>query len=197
MAKVMSDKQLVKLIEAAIFSAEHALSIKALKQLVASEQLVSTKQINLALEQLKQDYDQRGVHLVEVASGYRFQVAPAQAAILNTVKQEKPVKYSQALLETLTLIAYKQPITRGEIEDIRGVSVSSHIIKMLTERAWIKIVGQKEVPGRPALYGTTALFLDYFGLKSIKQLPELMPLSESAITESAMQDIITSNATED
>jgi len=186
----ISDKKLTLLIEAAIFSSDHPVSVQQLKDKVLAGYQVSKKRILHQLVELSSLYDQRGIELVEVASGFRFQVKSTLATELLPISQEKPQKYSQALLETVALIAYKQPITRGEIEDIRGVSVSSHIIKTLVERHWVKTVGHKEVPGRPLMYATTKAFLDYFSLKSLKQLPELMPISESTITSSDIHDII-------
>jgi segregation and condensation protein B len=120
----------------------------------------------------------RGFELAEVASGWRFQVATDLAPWVNRLWEEKPQKYSRALLETLALIAYRQPITRSDIEEVRGVAVSSHIIKTLAEREWIKVVGHRDVPGRPSLYATTRQFLDYFGLKSLEELPTLGELKD-------------------
>ena len=120
---------------------------------------------------LELDYRPRGIQLKEVASGYRFQSLDSLSPWLSRLWQESSPKYSRAMLETLALIAYRQPITRGEIEQVRGVAVSSNIIKTLTEREWIKVIGHKEVPGRPALYATTKQFLDYFSLKSLSDLP--------------------------
>ena len=136
----------------------------------------------MPLAEITMAYQDRAIHLVEVASGYRFQVVDAIASEIVVLFQDKAPKYSRAILETLALIAYRQPITRGEIEDVRGVAVSSHLIKTLLERDWIKEVGHKEVPGRPALLATTKEFLDYFSLKSLAQLPQLMPLSQSSLT---------------
>lgn len=157
------------LIEAAIFIADKPLALETLQQHFS----LNRKQIKAIIAQLQQEYLHRGIELVNVASGYRFQAKAQLSEKLTVLFTEKAPKYSRALLETLALIAYKQPITRGEIEDIRGVAVSSHIMKTLLERYWIKILGHKEVPGRPALYGTTKEFLDYFGLASLEQLPEL------------------------
>lgn len=126
-----------------------------------------------ALEEIAADCEGRGFELKEVASGWRFQVRAETAPWVNRLWEEKPQKYSRAVLETLALVAYRQPITRGDIEEIRGVAVSSHIIKSLTEREWIKVVGHRDVPGRPGLYATTRQFLDYFNLKSLDELPSL------------------------
>jgi len=174
--KKIDDKQVVKLIEAAVFVADKPLSKNQIKSTVLSPYQVSAQQFNRAIKQLIADYQDRGIVFLEVASGYRFQAIDEVAEELSLLFQEKPPKYSRALLETLALIAYKQPITRGEIEEVRGVAVSSHIMKTLQDREWIKVVGNKEVPGRPALYATTKAFLDYFSLTSLAQLPELMPV---------------------
>jgi segregation and condensation protein B len=127
---------------------------------------------------LAADYENRGIELVEVASGWRIQVRPRTGEIVSRLWQERPSKYSRALLETLALVAYRQPITRSEIEEIRGVSISSTIMRTLQERNWIRTVGHREVPGRPELLGTTREFLDYFGLKSLDQLPTLAELKD-------------------
>ncbi len=180
----INPQQLKQLIEAAIFVADKPLSIEALKQTVLSDIKVNKAAIKQLLDEIEDDYSTRGVNLLKLASGYRFQAAPQLGGYLGRMWQEKPAKYSRALLETLALIAYKQPITRGEIENVRGVSVSSNIIRTLSERGWIKVVGHKEVPGRPSLYGTTNVFLDYFSLTSLSQLPELIePESLDAIAK--------------
>lgn len=177
-------QQLKQLIEAAIFASDKPLSIEGLKQTVLIDVKVNKAAIKQLLDEIEDDYSTRGVNLIKLASGYRFQAAPHLGSLLGRMWQEKPAKYSRALLETLALIAYKQPITRGEIENVRGVSVSSNIIRTLSERGWIKVVGHKEVPGRPSLYGTTNVFLDYFSLTSLSQLPELIePESLDAIAK--------------
>ena len=130
------------------------------------------------LKQLQQDYTNRGIELKEVASGYRFQARPDYAFWVNRLFDERSPRYSRALLETLALIAYRQPITRSEIEDIRGVSVNSSIIKTLQEREWIRVVGHRDVPGRPELLATTREFLDYFNLKKISELPPLSSIKD-------------------
>ncbi|QOL24685.1 SMC-Scp complex subunit ScpB [Thalassotalea sp. LPB0316] len=174
--KKIDDKQVVKLIEAAVFVADKPLSKNQIKSTVLSPYQVSSQQFNQAITQLIADYQDRGIRFLEVASGYRFQAVDEVAQELSILFQEKAPRYSRALLETLALIAYKQPITRGEIEEVRGVAVSSHIMKTLQDREWIQVVGHKEVPGRPSLYATTKAFLDYFSLTSLAQLPELMPV---------------------
>lgn len=165
-------QQLKQAIEALLFVAEKPLTEQQLVEHFAAEN-VSRKQVRQVLEELQQDYQERGVQLVNVASGYRFQTRHELGDIISRLWQEKPARYSQALLETLALIAYRQPITRGDIEEIRGVSVSSSIMKTLQERGWIKVVGHREVPGRPQLYATTAEFLDYFSLRDLSELPAI------------------------
>ena len=134
--------------------------------------------VRAALDALSADYTQRGIELREVSSGYRIQVRADHAEALRPLWSERPARYSRALLETLALIAYRQPITRGEIEDIRGVSVSSSIVKTLLEREWVRVVGHRDVPGKPAMYGTTRQFLDYFSLKSLADLPTLAEIRD-------------------
>ena len=196
-------EQLKQLIEAAIFASDKPMSIDDLKTTVLSEIKVNKAAVKQLLDEIEDDYALRGVNLVKLASGYRFQAAAHLGGLLGKMWQEKPAKYSRALLETLALIAYKQPITRGEIENVRGVSVSSNIIRTLTERDWIKVVGHKEVPGRPSLYGTTSTFLDYFTLTSLSQLPELIePESLDAIakkleTEFMGQDLSSAGQTQE
>jgi len=174
MGDKLNEELIVKIVEAAIFAAEQPMTVDKLKQTVFADEVISKAKIKQAIEDLQSKYAQSGVALMKVASGYRFQARQDLSPWLSNLWTEKPTKYSRALLETLALIAYKQPITRGEIENVRGVSVSSNIIRTLTDRSWIKVVGHKEVPGRPSLYATTNEFLDYFSLSSLSQLPELM-----------------------
>jgi len=134
--------------------------------------------VRKALAELARDCDGRPMELVESASGWRLQIRSAYATRLSKLWQERPSRYSRALLETLALIAYRQPITRGEIEDVRGVTVNPNIVRTLTERGWIRVVGHREVPGHPELLGTTREFLDYFGLKSLDELPSLAALKD-------------------
>ncbi|WP_371193421.1 SMC-Scp complex subunit ScpB [Glaciecola sp. SC05] len=175
----INDVQLKQLLEAAIFVADTPLSIEKMRATVLSEFDVSIRQLNKVIKELELDYAPRGIQLVKVASGYRFQSNSGLGQILSRLWQETVPKYSRAMLETLSLIAYKQPITRGEIEEVRGVAVSSQIIKSLMERDWIKVVGHKEVPGRPALFATTPTFLDYFALSSLSELPSADMFDES------------------
>jgi segregation and condensation protein B len=170
MAKI-SKTQLKQLVEAAIFVADSPLTTEQLQTSVLDGLNVSKNALNEVLKELTLDYQARGIQLIEVASGYRFQSVDSLSPWLSKLWQEQAPRYSRAMLEILSLIAYRQPITRGEIEDVRGVSVSSHIIKSLSERGWIKVVGHKEVPGRPSLYATSKGFLDYFSLKSLSELP--------------------------
>ena len=167
----LSPVQLKQLVEAAIFVAEQAVSKQELQGTVLDGLGVSSQSLNTVLEDIRLDYQDRGIQLIEVASGYRFQSMHSLSPWLSKLWQEQAPRYSRALLEILSLIAYRQPITRGEIEDVRGVSVSSHIMKSLSERGWVKVVGHKEVPGRPSLYATTKEFLNYFSLKRLSDLP--------------------------
>ena len=171
----MQIEQLKPIIEAALLAASQPLSVAQLGELFVEEDEVDRAQIAMALEALAEDCHSRGVELKEVASGFRYQVRQEVHPWVSRMWTEKPSRYSRALLETLALIAYRQPITRPEIEQIRGVVVSSNIIKTMEEREWIRVVGHRDVPGKPALFGTTRGFLDYFNLKSLDELP---PLSE-------------------
>lgn len=174
---MMNVEQMKQIIEAAIMAAGEPLSLERLARLFDEPQ-PTTKELRAVLDALQHDYMQRGIELKEIASGYRFQVRAELAPWVSKLWEERPARYSRAVLETLALIAYRQPITRAEIEEIRGVAVSTHIIKTLTEREWVKVVGHRDVPGRPALYSTTKQFLDYFNLQSLEQLPALSQLQE-------------------
>jgi len=189
----MQEKQLKQTLEAAIFAADAPLSVAQLVTLLTPYQ-VSKARITAALQSIEQDYAQRGVQLQKVASGYRFQTRTELGEVLSGLWQEKPPKYSQALLETLALIAYRQPITRGDIEEVRGVSVSSQIMKTLQERGWIKVVGQREVPGRPQLYATTAEFLDYFNVSDLSELPQIPSAAVAETTMAPTSPVDTPNA---
>ena len=174
----MQKEKLQAILEAILVSAEKPLSVEKLLGFFKEDDLVNRQDVKQALEQIAQFYQNRGFELVETASGFRFQTREEYKQWVTQHWDEKPAKYSRALLETLALIVYRQPITRAEIEDIRGVAVSSHIIKTLREREWIRIVGHKEVPGRPALLGTTRQFLDYFNLKSLDEMPSLSEVQD-------------------
>ncbi len=144
------------------------------------EDAPATDELNAVLDQLASDYHGRGIELVSVANGYRFQTQVQYASALRRLRALRPPRYSRALLETLAIIAYKQPVTRGDVEEVRGVAVSTDIMRALLERGWVRQMGEREVPGRPALYGTTTDFLEYFNLASIQQLPELADQRELA-----------------
>ena len=180
----MKKQQLKALVEAALFITDKPLTAIQLKDKLFAEQKIERAKIQKIINELVEDYQERGVNLVKQASGYRFQTNSSLSNQLANLYNEKAPKLSQALMETLAIIAYKQPITRSEIEDIRGVAVSSNIMKTLQERHWVKVIGQKEVPGRPALLGTTPDFLNHFSLASIAQLPKIMPLPDSVSPES-------------
>ncbi len=176
----MEQAQLKNIIEAILLTADQPMEMRKLEALFEADEEQRPSQDNIlqALQDLQSDYEGRGIELKEVASGYRMQVEPSNAPWVSRMWEEKAPRYSRALLETLVLIAYRQPITRGEIEEIRGVSVSSHIVKTLTEREWVRVLGHKDVPGRPSMYGTTRDFLDYFNLKSLDELPSLADITD-------------------
>ncbi|GAB2191689.1 hypothetical protein MAH1_32970 [Sessilibacter sp. MAH1] len=181
----MEELQLKKIIEGALLAAGQPLDEKRLLSLFESAEAEDVDSADVTIEDIKKVIDLitlecegRGFELKQVGSGWRFQVREETAPWVNRLWEEKPQKYSRALLETLALIAYRQPITRGDIEEIRGVAVSSHIIKTLTEREWVKVVGHRDVPGRPSLYATTRAFLDYFNLSSLEELPSLGELAD-------------------
>ncbi len=171
----MQIDQLKSIIEAALLASTQPMTVHQLGDLFNEDEEVGSQQVAQALESLTGDCEGRGIELKEVASGFRYQVRQNVHPWISRMWTERPSRYSRALLETLALIAYRQPITRPEIEQIRGVVVSSNIIKTMEEREWIRVVGHRDVPGKPALFGTTRAFLDYFNLKSLDQLP---PLSE-------------------
>ncbi len=160
-------------VQAALMAADDPLSVDALLKLFDNRDRPSRKEVSEALEKLEQECEGRSFSLVRIASGWRYQINQDYAAVIGRLWEQRPPRYSQALLETLALIVYRQPITRGEIEQVRGVAPSTNIMQTLTERNWVRVVGYKQVPGRPALYGTTREFLDYFGLKNLKELPPL------------------------
>lgn len=170
--------KLKQIIEAALMASGEVLSLERLQLLFDEYEKPKSPAIKEALESLMEDFSGRGIELVEVASGYRLQVHKDVAPWVTRLWDEKPQRYSRALLETMSLIAYRQPITRGDIEDVRGVAVSSNIIRTLLEREWVRVVGHRDVPGRPAMYATTKEFLDYFSLKSLDELPSLAEIRE-------------------
>lgn len=173
-----SESDLKNTVEAALLAAGKPLSLDVLLSLFLDEQQPDRKELRDVLEQLQQDFEGRGIEIVEVASGWRIQVRKEYSTRISRLWEEKPGRYSRAMLETLALIAYRQPITRGEIEEIRGVAVSTNIVKTMLERDWVQVVGQRDVPGRPSLYATTREFLDYFGLQSLADLPTLSEIKD-------------------
>ena len=174
----MNETELKNILEAVLFAAEGPLNMNQLLALFPEEGGPDRNAIRQVLDRIRDDYASRSIELKEVGSGYRFQVRQDYAQWVSRLWEERPARYSRATLETLALIAYRQPITRGEIEEVRGVSVSSQIIKSLMERDWIRIVGHRDVPGKPALYATTKAFLDYFNLRSLDELPTLAELRD-------------------
>lgn len=175
----MNQDKLKAIIEALMCAADEPLDVNHLFSFFSGDlEQPSRDDIRQAMHALVKDYQGRGMEIKQVASGFRLQVNAQFSPWVTRLFQQKPPRYSRALLETLALIAYRQPITRGEIEAIRGVSVSSNIIKTLQEREWVKTLGHKDVPGRPSLYGTTSKFLDYFNLKSLNEMPTLSELKD-------------------
>ena len=170
-------RKLSEILEALLLSASRPISIDDIVK-VFEDPKPSKDEIRNALNQIDQDCLTRGIELKKIASGYRLQVKQSLSQYIAKLWEEKPQKFSKATLETLSLIAYKQPITRGEIEEIRGVAVGTQLIRGLMERGWVKVVGQRDVPGRPSLYSTTKEFLDYFGLQHLRELPELPSLPD-------------------
>lgn len=174
----MNTEQLKQIVEAAFLAADGPLDIDRILELFDADDQPRREEIRSVIEMLRHECRTRGVELVEVASGFRFQVKQELSRWVNRMWVERPPRYSRALLETLAIIAYRQPITRGEIEAIRGVSVSSSIMKTLLEREWLRKVGHRDVPGRPALYATTRQFLDDHNLKQLSELPTLAELKD-------------------
>jgi segregation and condensation protein B len=171
--------RLKRILEGALLAAGKPMTVIQLESLFEEDEVRPARdEIKAALEDITNDIKGRGFELIQVASGYRFQVCDDLAPWIARLWEEKPQKYSRALLETLALIAYRQPITRGDIEEIRGVAVSSNIVRTLMDRDWVRVVGHREVPGRPAMYASTKNFLDYFNLKSLDQLPPLAEIQD-------------------
>lgn len=174
----MDATEIKHFIEAALLAAGRPLNIDQLKGLFDGRMAPEKSEIRKAISALNDEYAERGIVVSEVASGFRMQVKSSMADRLHKLWEERPPRYSRALFETLALIAYRQPITRGDIEEIRGVAVSSNIVRQLLERDWVRVVGHRDVPGRPAMFGTTKTFLDYFSLKKLDDLPPLADLSD-------------------
>jgi len=184
---MISDILLEQIIEGALMAAGQTLSVDRMQGLFEEGQEPSRERILIILERIGEKCDNRGYELKKVATGWRFQVSQDLGKWVSRLWEEKPQRYSRALLETLSIIAYRQPCTRGEIEDVRGVAVSSHITKTLVEREWIQVVGHRDVPGRPAMFATTKMFLDYFNLSSLDQLPTLEEIQEMTDANHALE----------
>lgn len=180
----MNTTEAKRVLETALICAQQPLQVRDMR--VLFDDSVGVDTIKLLLDELQQEWTGRGVELVCVASGWRFQSRPEMREYLDRLHPEKPPRYSRATLETLAIIAYRQPVTRGDMEDIRGVTISSLIIKQLEDRGWIEVIGHREAPGRPALYATTKHFLDDLGLESLDQLP----LMESPAQQAGMLDAL-------
>src|SRR5690606_13182438 len=174
----MDETQVKHVIEAALLAAGRPLPLDTLAALFATRAELDKETLARALDNLAEDYRERGLELKEVASGFRIQVRSSMSDWLTPLWEERAPRYTRALLETLSLIAYRQPITRAEIEEVRGVAVSSNIIRTLIERNWIRVVGHRDVPGKPAMFGTTKDFLDYFGLRKLEDLPPLADIKD-------------------
>lgn len=173
----MEPSQVKKVLEAALLAAREPLSPTELKKMF--DEPLSTDTLRKLLDQLRDDWAERPVELIQLASGWRFRTRAEFLPYLDRLNPEKPPKYSRAILETLSIIAYRQPVTRGDIEAIRGVAVSANVVKTLEERGWIDIVGHRDTPGRPALFATTRQFLDDLGLRSVSELPPLEQISQT------------------
>ena len=175
----MNEKpELSLILEAAILASSKPMNLDQLAKLFPEDERPDGNELRDALVTVSEAYDGRSIELKQIASGYRFQVRQELAPWIGSLWEEKPQRYTRALLETLALIAYRQPITRGEIEEIRGVSVSSNIIRTLQEREWVRVVGHRDVPGRPAMFATTRHFLDYFNLQNLNELPSLAEIRD-------------------
>jgi len=173
-----SQTSLKNILEALLLASGEPLDVATMAAVFSDDERPAANEIGKALEQLAEDYLDRGLELKEVANGFRLQVKQEVSPWVSRLWEERPQRYSRALLETIALIAYRQPITRGDIEEVRGVSVRSNIIRTLQEREWIRVVGHRDVPGKPALFGTTRAFLDYFSIKSLDDLPSLAEIRD-------------------
>jgi segregation and condensation protein B len=174
---MLTPSEIKTVLEAALLATQRPIGIAELRRLFDDE--IGADTLRRLLDELREAWKERGVELITLATGWRFQTRPAMQAYLDRLSPEKPPKYSRAVLETLAIIAYRQPVTRGDIEDIRGVVVSPNVIKALEDRGWIDVVGHRETPGRPGLYGTTRKFLDDLGLRSLQELPPLEEIASS------------------
>jgi segregation and condensation protein B len=189
MARIGDTKRtsLKSILEAVLLAAGEPLSLASLAKVFAEEERPSDNDLGKALEELGDDYAERGLEIKEVSSGFRIQAREDVNPWISRLWEERPQRYSRALLETMALIAYRQPITRGDIEEVRGVSVSTNIIRTLQEREWIRVVGHRDVPGKPALFGTTRAFLDYFNLASLDDLPSLAEIKDMESLEPELE----------
>ena len=187
----MNTVEAKKVLETVLLCTHEALTINDMKKLFAGpaegeDSLLDADAINSLLDELAEDWSERGIELVRLSTGWRFQSRPEMKLFLDRLNPEKPPKYTRATLETLAIIAYRQPVTRGDIEDIRGVAVNSQTIKMLEDRGWIDAIGHRDVPGRPALFATTKQFLDDLGLSSLEELPPLQPVGGESMDGSGV-----------
>lgn len=187
----MDENELKNIIEALLVSAAGPLSLEKLLEVFDEWQRPTKEQLQTIIEHLKKDYVSHAFELIQVATGYMIQTKKAYGAWVARLQVEKPAKYSRALLETLAIIAYKQPVTRADIEELRGVSVNSQIMKTLMEREWIRIAGYKDVAGKPAVYTTTKAFLNYFNLKNLNELPSLPEVLETLTLDNPNEECIT------
>ena len=183
----ITPEKLQAIIEAALMVSGRPLTVAAIQQLFPEEEKPSINDIKSAISAIKDSRPDAGVELKEIASGFRFQAKAELSPWLSRLWEERAPRYSRAFLETLSIVAYKQPVTRAEIEEIRGVTVSSHIVKTLQERDWIRVVGYREVPGKPAIYATTKEFLDYFNIKTLSELPTLAEFKDLEAQEQQLQ----------
>ena len=174
----MDSQTLKNIIEAALLAAGEPLNVETLLNLFPEQEQPPREEVRAALKLLSEEYEGRGIEIKETGSGFRVQTRTELSEWVSRLWEERPPRYSRALLETLALIAYRQPITRGEIEEVRGVSVSTNIMKTLLEREWVRVLGHRDVPGKPAMYGTTRKFLDYFNLKNLNELPTLAEIRD-------------------
>lgn len=177
--------ELKNIIEAILLSSNEPVAVEKMQEVFDEERRPSLDELKDILNSLKADYSTRAFELIQVASGYKVQTKPEYSSWVSRIQIEKPAKYSRALLETLAIIAYKQPVTRADIEELRGVAVNSHIMKTLMEREWIRIAGHKDVPGKPAVYTTTKEFLNYFNLHYLSELPSLPQIMETLTVHNA------------
>ena len=191
------DFNLKNTIEALLLSSDEPISADKLYKIISNKERITKADVLDAIKELEDDYEIKEIEVSRVASGYRIQAKKSINDYLNIIFAEKTPRYSRALMETLSIIAYKQPVTRGDIEAIRGVSVSSSIMRTLSDRSWIKIIGYRDVPGKPAMFSTTAEFLDYFGLKRLDELPDLPDIKEPKNLDLELDDKSNNQSKED